>query len=209
MKEKGETMKQESGVWRSELGGRQMARRRCAAGFSLVEVTVAIGIFAFVAIGILGLLPAALKQRESSAVEMRAVLIAEELFAGVRAAPSPRAVSQLRDGPGHSDTGNFFPPEDLAEGGIVFGYPAGSSVPLFAAARRSHTTFDPDRLWEGEDYPADAQKNNIGMWAKLQAERIQPNLYRVTVDVRTPATAPLTNSQIVTLTTLCYAPDPS
>ncbi len=176
MKEKGETMKQESGVWRSEVGGRQTAHRRCAAGFSLVEVTVAIGIFAFVAIGILGLLPAALKQRESSAVEMRAVLIAEELFAGVRAAPSPRAVSQLRDGPGHSDTGNFFPPEDLTE---------------------------------GDDYPADAQERNIGMWAKVQAERIQPNLYRVTVDVRTPATAPLTNSQIVTLTTLCYAPDPS
>lgn len=183
--------------------------RSLAGGFSLVEVTVAIGIFAFVAVGILGLLPAALKQRDSSAVETRAVLIAEELFAGVRAAPSPRAVSQLRDGPGHSDTGNFFPPEDLTEGGIVFGYPAGSSVPLFAAARSSHTAFNPDRLWEGKEYPADAQNNNIGMWAKLHAERIQPNLYRLTVDVRTPAAAPLTNSTVVTLSTLCYAPDPS
>ena len=45
-------------------------------GFSLVEVTIAIGIFAFVIVGILGLLPAGMRLRADSAADTRAVLIA-------------------------------------------------------------------------------------------------------------------------------------
>jgi type II secretory pathway pseudopilin PulG len=189
-------------------GMRHMAagKRRGAGGFSLVEVTVAIGIFAFVAVGVLGLLPTALKQREASALEARAVLIANELFSGVRAAPSPTNVSQLRDGPGHSDKGNFFPPEDLTQGPTVLGYPASSSVPLFAAAQNSHTSADADALWKGTSFPDEARANNISSWAKLEGERISPNLYRLTVEVRTPASAPLERSQVVSFSTLHYAP---
>ena len=59
--------KSEAGGWKS-------------AGFSLVEVTVAIGIFAFVVVGVLGLLPTALRMRAESAQETRAVMIATGAF---------------------------------------------------------------------------------------------------------------------------------
>ena len=67
-------------------------------GFSLVEVTISIGIFAFVIVGIIGMLPAGMRMRAESAAETRGVLISEELFAAVRAATNLSAV-EVRDGP--------------------------------------------------------------------------------------------------------------
>jgi type II secretory pathway pseudopilin PulG len=61
-------------------------------GFSLVEVTIAIGIFAFVIVAILGLFPVALKQRSDSALETRAVLVAQQVFESIRASPSSSSI---------------------------------------------------------------------------------------------------------------------
>ena len=69
----------------------------------MVEVTVAIGIFAFVVVAILGLFPAALRLRTDSALETRAVMIANELFASVRASTNISNVT-LRAGPNFSDS---------------------------------------------------------------------------------------------------------
>lgn len=58
------------------------------AGFSLVEVTVAIAIFAFVIVGILGLFPVALKQSSDSALETRAAMVAKQLFESIDSSAS-------------------------------------------------------------------------------------------------------------------------
>ncbi len=62
------------------------------AGFSLVEVTVAIGIFAFVIVGILGLFPVALKQRSDSANETRAALVAKQVFESIESSASTNRI---------------------------------------------------------------------------------------------------------------------
>lgn len=175
-------------------------------GFSLVEVTVAIGIFAFVAVGILGLLPAALKIRSDSAQETRAVMIAQELLSSIKSGDSVLKVNQFRDGPGLSHSQSFWPPENLTEGPVVLGYVAGTTVPFFAAAQKSRTTYKADALWKGDSFPSAARDNNIDVWAKLDAQRMAPNLYRVTVQVRSPASAKLINSTVTTFTTCMSGP---
>jgi type II secretory pathway pseudopilin PulG len=187
-------------------GGRRMA----GGGFSLVEVTVAIGIFAFVAVGVLGLLPAALKQRADSSREMRAVMIAEELFSSLQAAPSITNVT-LRDGPGlgagQNQTVNL-----LDTNTVVVGYPAQTSVPWFLwGGQRNVGT--PDSAWLQGVMPPGAVANGIDTLARMTATNISgvPGLYRVTVQVRSPASVPLmtgarTNTLPVTFTSLFYSP---
>lgn len=161
-------------------------------GFSLVEVTVAIGIFAFVVVGVLGLLPAGMRLRAESAQETRAVLISQELLSAVRAAPNLSYVL-LRDGPGLSSRNNE--PEDLLAGPVVVGYPSQTTVPygLFSRSRG----FDPDKIWETGQLPSWADDNDIATLARLSAQALegQPNLYRVTIEVRAPASLSLTNSR--------------
>jgi len=166
-------------------------------GFSLVEVTVAIGIFAFVVVGILGLLPTAMKMRAESSQETRAVLIAQELLASVQASPSLRQVT-LRDGPGLSSNNNQT--FDLTTQSFVVGYPVQTTVPFWLF--RSN----PDQAWE--DMPREAAVNDIEALARLRTEPVAgaPRLRRVIVEVRSPATIPAENTTPVVFTTYSYAP---
>lgn len=172
-------------------------RQHRSSAFSLVEVTVAIGIFAFVVVGILGLLPTALKLRAESAQETLAVLIAQEMLSSVMAAPNIREVT-LRDGPGLGEHNNQT--LDLSGGGsFVLGYPPQTTVPywLFRSS--------PDAAWE--DMPVEASVNDIQTMARLRAVPAgSPGLYRVTVEVRSPATIPLRYTRPLTLSTLVYSP---
>jgi type II secretory pathway pseudopilin PulG len=192
----------ERGAWSGEVRG--------AGGFSLVEVTVAIGIFAFVAVGILGLLPAGLKQRADSSREVRAVMIAEELFTSLQASPSITNVT-VRDGPGLAGSNNVV--INLGKGtNAVVGYPAQSSVPWFLWGP-NRGVGNPDDAWfKGQLHPG-AVANGIDTLARISATNIpgSPGLYQVWVEVRSPANVPLltgtrTNTPPVTFTTLYYSP---
>jgi type II secretory pathway pseudopilin PulG len=160
-------------------------------GFSLVEVTVAIGIFAFVVVGILGLLPTALKLRAESAQETRAVLIAQELFASLQASGGPTA-GILRDGPGLRQGNNTT--VNLANETIVLGYPPQTTVPygLWHSSRGQ----DPDRVWETGNLDSWAVENDIQTLARLSGEPVTglPNLVRVKCEIRAPANIALSNS---------------
>jgi type II secretory pathway pseudopilin PulG len=185
-------------------GIRRSADGRRLAAFSLVEVTVAIGIFAFVAVGILGLLPAALKQRADSSRETRAVLIAEELFASVQAANSINKVT-FRDGPALQQRNNQ-EIDLLSPDGVVIGYPPQTSVPfyLWGGTRERDTA----GAWVRGEIPSDAQANNIEALAKMSAQAVTgtPGLYRITVQVRAPANVPLAKTPTVDFSTLAYLP---
>jgi type II secretory pathway pseudopilin PulG len=184
-------------AWRPQVGGRKPEIGGLkVAGFSLVEVTVAIGIFAFVVVGILGLLPTAMKLRAESAQETRAVLIAQEMISSVRAAPSIRKVV-LRDGPG-GEAGNN-QELDLTKGSFVLGYPVQTSVPYWLFRGNA------DAAWE--NMPNEALVNDIQTLARLnKAEQVAPNLYKLTIEVRSPASLPLENTKPISFVTYRYSP---
>jgi len=176
--------------------------QRTDRGFSLVEVTVAIGIFAFVAVGVLGLLPAALKIRSDSAQETRAVMIAQELFASVRAAPSLRRVI-FRDGPAGEKRNNQS--ADLTTESVVIGYPTQTTVPfgLWSSGRGQGP-----EVWETGQLPGWAIKNDIQTLARVSAKPVvgTSNLYEVLCEIRTPATLPLDKSKPSIFVAYAYAP---
>jgi len=194
-------MKAERGAWSREQGAG--SGERGVGGFSLVEVTVAIGIFAFVVVGVLGLLPTALKLRAESAQETRAVLIAQELFSSVQTSRGVRAVV-MRDGPGLKEGNNVYPAADLVQGSIVIGYPTQTTVP-FGMWHESRGN-DPDNLWETGNLPGWAKDNDIQTLARLRAYEEGPNLYRVTCEVRSPANIPLVNSKPALFQTYVFTP---
>jgi len=175
---------------------------RGTTGFSLVEVTIAIGIFAFVVVGILGLLPAGMRMRADSAAETRGVLISEELFAAVRASPSVTNMT-FRDGPGLRP-GNNRTNINLLNRQVVLGYPAQTTVPYWSFDR------NPGSSWTNAN-AADAEViqssvNAIDTLARLSATNLGGGLYRVTVEVRAPASIPLANSRPSSFSTLIYSP---
>jgi len=171
-------------------------------GFSLVEVTVAIGIFAFVAVGILGLLPAALKIRSDSAQETRGVMIAQELFSSVRTSPSITNV-RVRTGPRNAESDMRYN-QNLTNTFIVVGYPAGTTVPywFFEAPGAAWTNASAAHA----ELLKAVKENNIQTVARLSARRITNDLYQLTVEVRSPATLALSNARPVQFTSLYYSP---
>lgn len=168
-----------------------------SGGFSLVEVTLAIGIFAFVAIGILGLMPAALKLRSESAQETRAVMIVEELFASVAASGSLDAVV-VRDGPAGEPRNNST--VDLTSEEVMIGYPSQTTVPygMWYSARGSN----PREVWETGELPGWAVDLGVETLALLYATEIEDGdgqpvdgLYQLVCEVRSPASLPLSRSR--------------
>jgi type II secretory pathway pseudopilin PulG len=172
----------------------------------LVEVTVALGIFAFVAVGILGLLPAALKQRADSSRETRAVMIAGELMSSVQTSPSlTNAVVRVGPDLGDQDKSLRYN-QNLTEGPVVLGYAASTTVPFyyfFPNAGAAWTNAGGNHA----DIVASAS-NNIDTLARLSVTNVPgtPGLYQVRVEVRSPANVALSNSQTVTFATLLYSP---
>jgi len=184
----------------------------CSAAFSLVEVTLAIGIFAFVIVGILGLLPTGMRLRSEAAQESRAVLIQQELLDAVIASGSVTNVIFVRDGPA-GETRNYLDPagnppgEDITRDPILVGYPAGTTVPYYVAAASREGT-DLQNFWSNGVLPAGAVRNDIQTIALLSATNIpgRSNLYGVSVKVRSPASIPLERSTPTEFHTIIYSP---
>jgi type II secretory pathway pseudopilin PulG len=179
-----------------------------ANAFSLVEVTIAVGIFAFVMVGVLGLFPTATKMRADSAVETRAVMIAQQLFSYVESAGSAGATPgfapitfsvtnvAMRDGPALEPTNTRTNINLTNAGGIVLGYQNRSSIPyaFFGTANPGAWTNMPTTA---PGATTTAMDNEITTLARITATTNTGSAchqYRVTVEVRSPAAVPLTNS---------------
>lgn len=61
---------------------------RCRSAFTLIESVVAIGIFAFVIVGIVGLFSSTLERQRLASFETRSVMISQQILARIRAADS-------------------------------------------------------------------------------------------------------------------------
>ena len=170
-------------------------------GFSLVEVTVAIGIFAFVIVGIIGLFPTALKIRAESALETRSSMIAQQLFSQVRSSTSISNVV-VRDGPAFTGTITA----NLLTSVIVMGYQSRTTMPYWLYRT------SPGAAWTNTG-GADADviksaQNDINTLARLSATAVPgaKNLYQVNVDIRSPASLPLANTKPANFSTFVYLP---
>lgn len=167
--------------------------RELAAGFSLVEVTIAIGIFAFVVVAIMGLFPIAMKQRSDAAFETRAVLIARQIFETVDAAGSLTNVVLTR---GENDVvrtnlSNI----TNASTPLVLGYEYRGTEPgvLYAS--------DPAARWSSQTIEQDETAK-----ARVTARVVTNSLLQLTVEVGEPANLPADKRRILTFTSLIYAP---
>ena len=69
-----------------------------AEAFSLIEVTIALGVVAFALIGILGALPLAMGNGRSSVEQTRSAAIANTLFVSLRSQPFTKAYYLTGDG---------------------------------------------------------------------------------------------------------------
>jgi type II secretory pathway pseudopilin PulG len=183
-----------------------MVRAGRASGFSLVEIAVAVGLFAFGVVGIIGLFPAALAQRGDSAREMRARIIAGQVFEALRGSNNDALV-----GKGEI----VLPPL------IEMGAEEGENAPGEEDLRRKIIAgFFPFCLGFGEsgtavvrDIPGDSMWNN-GVSGDAQDSAyialvsrelvVPPNLYRVDVQVGNPAVLPADKRRNVSFSGLVY-----
>lgn len=160
-------------------------------GFSLVEVTIAMGIFAFVVVAILGLYPVGLKMRGDSALETRATMIATELISSVKAATNLSSVT-FRVTPAE----NMNAPVNLANGPVVFGYTGFASGPVRVVGQGASAN-----VWSN-GYNGDPQIQTL---ARVQVQTnylSRTGLHQVTIEVRPPQT----NARPVSFHTLLYQP---
>ena len=112
---------------------------RSTAGFSLVEIVLAIGVAAFCLIAVLGLLPVALKTQQASIQQTTATQILSQVGSTLRAAVRypPGLAQQLQDGDkelhghwlsvGTPDT-LYYTNEDVQTGGVSPGGPPANAV---------------------------------------------------------------------------------
>jgi type II secretory pathway pseudopilin PulG len=176
--------------------------------FSLVEVTIAIGIFAFVMVGVLGLFPTATKMRADSAVETRAVMIAQQLFSYVESAGSAGAAPSfapitfsvtnvaVRDGPALARDNTRTDINLTNAGGIVLGYQNRSSIPyyFFGTTNPGAWTNMPTNVPGAVTTVSEGEITTLARITATTNTGSACHQYRVTVEVRSPATASLTNS---------------
>jgi type II secretory pathway pseudopilin PulG len=169
------------------------ARRRKRA-FSLVETVVAIGIFSFVIVGILGLFPAGMKRQAEARAEARARIIAESIFECIKASESlanSKIPSEIENPYGLQSRSHLQ--------GTLLGYAQdGTSINYLWPPG---STSD----WANGNIPAN---QSITTKARIQVTPVpdNPNLYQVTVDVGSPANLPENAMQIFSFTTLVYSP---
>lgn len=182
--------------------GRGTSPLRHAAAFSLVEVVIAIGIFAFVIVGIVGLYPAALRIRAESALDTRSAMIAQQMMAAVDSAPSLTNVvipTGAYTGDPATKTVNLlqsnFP--------TVLGYQSRSTFPFW------YYRNSPNNSWTnagGADPEiAESVRNEITTLVRVSASTNNlTNLAQITIEVRSPAALASTNvnARIVSFTTL-------
>lgn len=166
-------------------------------GFSLVETVVAIGIFSFVIVGILGLFPAGVRRQAESANEARARIIAESIFQAIRAsdyitdAKIPAEVDPNATG---------FQRRDHTQGSLI-GFSQDGTAVNYVWPGGSISD------WENGNTP---NNQNITIKARVQAVPVpdMPNLYQVTVDVGSPANLPASARKVFSFNSMVYSPPP-
>lgn len=178
---------------------------RPKSAFSLVEVVIAIGIFAFVVVGIVGLYPAAMRIRAESSLDTRAAMIAQQMVAAVDSSTNLNSQFGLAI-PTGTYIGNpaaVYTNLTNPAASIVLGYQARSTLPYWVYQG------NPNASWENAgaadtDVGNSIRQNSIDTLMRLTAStnNLSNNLVQITIEVRSPAALARTNSRVVTFTTI-------
>jgi type II secretory pathway pseudopilin PulG len=174
--------------------------RRAASAFTLIESIVAIGLFAFVIVGIIGLFGSALERQRQASFETRAVMISQQILARIRAASSATNVV-FTTGSATNDQSKFFYSNNFLQNSstqAVFYYKKdgteisgvlqpnsyGSSTFSFAGNRTDSQTND----------IVGRARVTFSLSGNTNADPLIPtNLHQVTIEVSEPANIPLTS----------------
>jgi type II secretory pathway pseudopilin PulG len=178
---------------RSPISDLRSSGAQRPAAFTLIESVVAIGIFAFVIVGIVGLFGASLERQRQASFETRAVMISQQILARIRAAASVTNVVMTR-GSNPTNQEKLFHSADFTTSPtntLVFYYKKDGTEISGLLATNDYTnntyTFFPG-------YPPETLTDDIVGRAQLTATTNNTgntNLYRVTIEVSEPANLPL------------------
>jgi type II secretory pathway pseudopilin PulG len=161
------------------------------SAFTLIESVVAIGIFAFVIVGIVGLYGAALDRQRQASFETRAVMVSQQILARIRAANSPTTISFISGSSGPTTENKLY---HVTNASIplntnVFYYKKDGTEISGLLRADSYESSNYSFLGTPDNQPSDIvgrartilTTNNTG----------STNLYRVTIEVSEPANLPL------------------
>jgi type II secretory pathway pseudopilin PulG len=183
-----------------------------SAAFTLIESVVAIGIFAFVIVGIVGLFGSTLQRQRQASFETRAVMISQQILSRIRAAESAANVLVTRG----TDTDNLgeqklFHSANLttsATNTLVFYYKKDGTEISGLLATNNYAS---DTFSFFPDYDPDGSPQDIVGRARATLTTNgtgSTNLYRVTIDVSEPANLPLSARRYTnTFTTFATFPN--
>lgn len=151
---------------------------RRAAAFTLIESVVAIGIFAFVIVGIVGLFGASLERQRQASFETRAVMISQQTLARIRAANAPTNISLTR---GQSNDVRFFTNMNLISTAAIGFYQRDGTE--CSGISSSETD------WTGTNTPNNV--TNVVTKSRTRLTQLGNGLFRVDIEVSEPANLPL------------------
>ena len=189
------------------------------AAFTLVESIVAIGLFAFVIVGILGLFGAALERQRQSSFETRSIMVSQQLLARIRAASSATNV-WLTTGSDASNESKIFHSNNFSNisTNVIYYKRDGTEISgVLQPNNYEGTTF----AFAGNR--SDSQTNDIVGRARISLSTnssantgnattangtVITNLWRVTIEVSEPANLPLSARRYTnTFTTFATFPN--
>jgi type II secretory pathway pseudopilin PulG len=171
--------------------------------FSLVEVVIAIGIFSFVIVGIIGVFPMGLKARSESSLEARGALMARQIFESIQTKGSLENVS-INTGILNKDSTkgnfrivNFKPPSGGPPTEVTLGYSVDGITP-------NHLFDNGSIAWSGTDLGPPEQ--TITTKLRVKSELVERDLYNVTITIGYPANLPADKRRTVTYSQLVHSP---
>jgi type II secretory pathway pseudopilin PulG len=166
-----------------------------ASAFTLIESVVAIGIFAFVIVGIVGLFGAALERQRQASFETRAVMISQQTLARIRAANSSNSISLTR---GQSNDLRSFTNINLLTAPAVGFYQQDGTECSGISAN--------DSDWTGANIPTAV--SNVVAKSRTRLTPLGNGLFQVDIEVSEPANLPFTARRYTnTFTTLATFPN--
>lgn len=189
----------------------QRRRHFQSAAFSLIEVVVAIGIFSFIIVGIIGLFPILLENQKLTVFDNRGVLITQHPLSRMQNATNLASVF-LNRGYDKSNETAFVIKHLFWEGNasrpLVLGIQAdGTSVgAVLKESDWENASISPDDPTGASSIENITIKAKIGL-RKTGISPSLPGLYRFDCEVSQPANLPLAARMKSSFSTLVFLPD--
>jgi uncharacterized protein (TIGR02598 family) len=154
------------------------------SGFSLIEVVIAVGLFAFAAVGIVAMFPMGLRKQNQMANNFAAVQAANQVMAFIDSATNKEAASPILS---NTATTN------------VFGISAFWETNATNANMTNPTNFS---TVNSSNWTTGVSEIGMNSLVRVISEPLGGGLYRITFDVSYPAAAAFSNRQVERFSTL-------